>query len=60
MLQIFFFYGSLMRGIICLKMYTQDRSYKRLRNVVTLKLRKEKQRYFNEQLRDKKRFPWDL
>ena len=55
-----FFYGSLMRGIICLKMYTQDRSYKRLRNVVTLKLRKEKQRYFNEQLRDKRRFPWDL
>ena len=27
-------------------------SYKRLRNVVTLKLRKEKQRYFNEQLRE--------
>ena len=52
MLQIFFsLYGSLMRGIICLMMlYTQGRSYKRLRNVVTLKLRKEKQRYFNEQL----------
>ena len=29
-------------------------SYKRLRNVVTLKLRKEKQRYFNEQLRETK------
>ena len=44
-----------MHGIICLKMlYTQDRSYKRLRNVVTLKLRKEKQRYFNEQLRETK------
>ena len=44
-----------MRGIFCLKMlYTQGRSYKRLRNVVTLKLRKEKQRYFNEQLRETK------
>ena len=30
-------------------------SYKRLRNVVTLKLRKEKQRYFNDQLRETKR-----
>ena len=30
-------------------------SYKRLRNVVTLKLRKEKQRYFNDQLRQTKR-----
>ena len=30
-------------------------SYKRLRNVVTLKLRKEKQRYFNEQLQETKR-----
>ena len=29
-------------------------SYKRLRNVVTLRLRKEKQRYFNEQLRETK------
>ena len=29
-------------------------SYQRLRNVVTLKLRKEKQRYFNEQLRETK------
>ena len=29
-------------------------TYKRLRNVVTLKLREEKQRYFNEQLREKK------
>ena len=29
-------------------------SYKRLRNVMTLKLRKEKQRYFNEQLRETK------
>ena len=29
-------------------------SYKCLRNVVTLKLRKEKQRYFNEQLRETK------
>ena len=29
-------------------------SYKRLRNVVTLKLRKEKQSYFNEQLRETK------
>ena len=30
-------------------------SYKPLRNVVTLKLRKEKQNYFNEQLRETKR-----
>ena len=44
-----------MHGIICFKiLYTQDRSYKRSGNVVTLKLRKEKQRYFNEQLRETK------